>query len=127
MDPLTILTALLPIAQDGIRAVINRVTGGAGAQPANTEEAIRLMDAQTKRLEALQKLDSPTGEVSLWVNNIRALMRPAAALMVLMGYWYTLIYDTEAGVAVNAANLASSVVFYLFGDRTVMYMRGKGQ
>lgn len=125
MDPLTILTALLPIAQDGIRAVINRVTGSAGAQPANTDEAIRLIEAETKRLQAIAQIDTPVGEISLWVNNVRALQRPAAAAFVLLAYWYTLVALVDVQIQVTVANLASSVVFYLFGDRTVMYMRGK--
>lgn len=125
MDPLTIGAALLPIAQDGIRAVINKFTAGAGAQPATTKEAIELEDARTRRLEALSRIDTPTGQVSQWVNNIRSLMRPVASVVILAAYCYTLIVDTEMGIATNAANLAASVVFYLFGDRTVMYMRSK--
>ena len=126
MDPLTVMTALLPIAQDGIRAVINRFTGGAGAQPANAEEAIRLIESETKRLEAIARIDTPTGQVSEWVNNVRALQRPVAAAMILIAYWFTLVGIVGVEIQVTVANLTSSVVFYLFGDRTVMYMRGKG-
>ena len=125
MDPLTILTALLPIAQDGVRAVINRFTGNAGAQPANTDEAIRLIEAETQRLQAIAQIDTPTGDVSRWVNDLRSLQRPIAAGMILLAYWYTLIAVVDVQIQMTVANLAASVVFYLFGDRTVMYMRGR--
>jgi len=124
MDPITIVTALLPVAQDGIRAVINKFTKGAGAKPATTAEAIMLMKAETERLRAVSDMDRPTGQVSVWVNNVRSMMRPAATVLILLAYFYTLVFDTEASIAMNATNLAASVVFYLFGDRTVMYMRG---
>lgn len=123
MDPFTILAALLPVAQDGIRAMVNKFTGGAGAKPANVDEAIKMIDAETKRLEAIAKIDTPAGNVSSWVNNVRALMRPVSAGIILLAYFATFLFATNAGLATNAANLAASVVFYLFGDRTVMHIR----
>ena len=124
----TVLPALIPVGIDGVRAIINRVTGGAGAQPANAQEVIALMQAETAKLEALAKMDCQAGASSQWVNNIVRLQRPVAVIGILTTYVLGL---TGLGIlpdeAVNiAGNLASSVVFYLFGDRTLMYFkRGK--
>lgn len=124
MDPLTILSAFIPAVSDGIRGLINKWTGGAGAKPANVEEAVLLIDADIRRLEALGKLDS-VGETSLWVNNIRALMRPSVGFVIVLFWGTTLYYVLDPQLQNIAANLASSVVFYLFGDRTYLHFKRK--
>lgn len=80
-----VLPALIPAATDGIKALINKFTGGAGAQPANVDEALKMISADTTRLEALAKLDS-VGNVSQWVANIRALQRPVASILIILAY-----------------------------------------
>jgi len=124
MDPLTILSAFIPAVSDGIRGLINKWTGGAGAQPANVEEAVKLIDADIRRLETLAKMDS-VGNTSQWVNNFRALMRPSVGALIVV-FWGSTLYIQMDGALVDiAANLASSVVFYLFGDRTYMHFKRK--
>lgn len=124
MDPLTILSAFIPAVSDGIRGLINKWTGGAGAKPANVEEAVKLIDADIRRLETLAKLDS-VGNTSQWVNNFRALMRPSVGALIVV-FWGSTLYIQMDGALVDiAANLASSVVFYLFGDRTYMHFKRK--
>jgi hypothetical protein len=124
----TLLPALLPAFSDGIRGLIARFTGSAGAQPQNVSEVIQMMQADVDRLKALAQLDAPTGPVSLWVGNIRAMQRPVAVALVLLAYLYVL----QAGDAVahgtldSVAQYAQMVTFYLFGDRSYLYLRGKG-
>ena len=125
MDPLTILSAFIPAVSDGIRGLINKWTGGAGAQPANVEEAVKLIDADIRRLEALGKMDS-VGNTSQWVNNTRALMRPSVGALIVVFWGSTLYIQMDGSLTDIAANLASSVVFYLFGDRTYMHFKRKG-
>ncbi len=119
----TIVPALIPVATDGIRALINRFTGGAGAKPANVEEVVTLMAAETQRLEALARLDQAGANVSTWVNNIRALQRPVAAAMIIGGYLGSFWLVTDQAITENLGTYAQMVTFYLFGDRTYMYMR----
>ncbi|OUV96696.1 MAG: hypothetical protein CBD02_04575 [Candidatus Pelagibacter sp. TMED142] len=116
----TSAAALLPVATDGVRAVINRLTGGAGANPANIEERIALQEADTARLNALAALEQ-TGETYKWVEAVRALQRPTAVVIVLGCY-------TGARFALDVmpddlVTFASAVTFYLFGERTNMYAR----
>lgn len=106
--------ALIPVLSDGVRGVFARFTGGAGAQPQNVEERLALYEADTRRLEALARLDS-VGETFKWVNAVRALQRPFAVGVVLSAYVgarFTL--DTMPD---DLTAYASTVTFYLFGDR----------
>jgi len=123
----TLIPALLPALSDGLRGVIGRITGNAGAKPQNVAEVISIMQADTERLKAIAQLDTPTGQVSIWVANIRALQRPIAVGLVLAGYLYSLAYANQLPQATldGIAQYAQMVTFYLFGDRSYMYLKGK--
>lgn len=121
----SVIPALLPVMGDGIRAVFNRFTGGAGAKPANVNEVIALMTAETDRLKALAEIDA-AGNVSTWVANIRALQRPVAVMLIILGYLYSVAAAAPEHVVADMATYAQMVTFYLFGDRSYAYMkRGK--
>lgn len=118
--------ALIPAFADGLRGLFTKFTGGAGAQPANTGEVIQLMNADTTRLQALAKLDEP-GNVHMWVADVRALQRPVAVVLVIGAYVYCL-YAANAlpsGVIDSVSQYAQMVTFYLFGDRSYMYLKKK--
>ena len=119
-----------PALADGFRSLINKWTGGAGAKPANTKEAIELMDADIRRIEAIAAADKVTGHVSLWVNNVRAMMRPASTAVVLLSWVVLLVVygDTNPEQIINiSSNLASAAVFYIFGDRSYMHFKSKAK
>lgn len=125
MDPLTLVTALLPMVSDGVRGLINKFTGGAGAKPANVKEAIDLMSAENERLRVVAELDKAEG-VSTWVANVRALQRPAVAFTVLL--LLSVMYVGNIGDEVdkaNVLNLSSAVFSYLFGERLYLGLKGK--
>jgi hypothetical protein len=106
--------ALLPVLSDGIRGIFTRVTGGAGALPTNVEEVVSLQEADTRRLEALARLDT-YGETYKWVNAVRALQRPvvvAAVMATYVGVRFSLDVMPE-----DLTAYASAITFYLFGDR----------
>ncbi len=118
----TILPAFIPVITDGVRGLINKVTGGAGAKPANVAEVVTLMDAETKRLEALAKIDHAEG-VSQWVSNVRAMQRPVVSAMTITAYVGAVALAKDAEVVNGLGVYAQMVTFYLFGDRTYMYMK----
>ena len=124
---LAVLPALLPVFSDGLRGLIGRMTGGTAAKPQNVAEVIQLMQADTARLEAIAKLDSPAGTVSQWVANIRALQRPIAVMLIIAGYLAALACagKVPAGALDQLSIYAQMVTFYLFGDRTYNYLKGK--
>lgn len=122
-----LVPALLPVLSDGVRGVIGMITGNAGAKPQNIAEVIQLMGADTDRLKAIATLDSPSGPISIWVSNIRALQRPIAVALVLGAYLYSLHYANTLPQTTldTVSQYAQMVTFYLFGDRSYMYLKGK--
>ena len=120
MDPLTIGAALLPALTDGAKMIFGRFFGD--ANPKNVDDVIKLRASDVQRIEAMAKLDA-AGDVHRWVNDVRAMQRPIAVVLVV-GAWIVSITTTVTPeVQVMTANLASCVVFYLFGDRTYLTLR----
>lgn len=120
MDPITIAAALLPALTDGAKMIFGKFFGD--ANPKNVDDVIRLRSSDVQRMEALAKLDA-AGEVHTWVNDVRALQRPVAVVLVISAWIYTTAVGASPGVQELTANLASSVIFYLFGDRTYTSLR----
>lgn len=119
--------ALLPALTDGIRGLLAKVTGSEGAKPQTVDEAIRLMEADNRRLELLGKLEGE-GETYRWVEAIRKLQRPIVGFLVTLAYVLAV-----SGVVADdfkadlAAQIASSYIFYLFGERAYMHMTRKAR
>ena len=120
LDFLSAGTALLPVVSDGLRGVFARLTGGAGAEPQNIDERVRVMEADTARLRALASMDG-AGETYKWVNGFRAMVRPVTALLLV---------STYAGVSAfagtvdpNLANFAVMAAFSMFGERSMQHAR----
>lgn len=129
MDPITLLTAFMPMITDGARGLINKFTGGAGAKPANVEEAIQMVDADIRKLQAIAELDKVQGNVSQWVSNVRAMQRPVFVALIMVS-WLIMLFihgDINPDEVIRiTSNLASSASFYILGDRTYMYFKNKG-
>ena len=124
-----ILPALLPAVADGLRGVFTRLTGGAGARPANTTEVIALMEAEAKYAEAMSKLDQPHGQISRWVSDLRSSFRYIAAGVVIVAPYGLLVWEKISGIAIgtdlilNAQDLSTGAWSFVFGDRAYAYMR----
>jgi hypothetical protein len=119
-DPITILAAFVPTLSYVAQRVTDYFTGG--PKPRNAQEAIELKKADIEQLKALAELDNSDGAPS-WVVAIRALQRPFAVFVILV-MWSVYVY--KVGIAAeDMMNLASAAVFYLFGQRTQMYLSKK--
>lgn len=123
-----LLPALIPVVSDGLRGAFSRLTGGWGVKPQNVSELITLMQADTERLKALADIDRPSGNISTWVANIRAMQRPIAVVVIVGGYFLALLFGNALHIQAPAVevlgNYAQMVTFYLFGDRSYMYLKG---
>lgn len=119
-----IFPALVPAITDGARAVIAKFTGAAGAQPQNVDEAIRLMEAQTARVQALAELDKLPDGASPWVVNLRGAFRYVATGGIVL----SAIVGTYAGV--NATflallyDMAGASMSFIIGERMYINLRG---
>ena len=120
----TLLPALLPALTDGVRGVVAKFTGGAGANPQNVDEVIKLQEAETKRLQALAELDKVSAGVSLWVSNLRASSRYVAVWVAIVQYPIVLMLKPEQ--AEFSAQFAQSAFFFLFGDRVYLHLKKGG-
>jgi hypothetical protein len=116
-----VVPALIPAVADGLRGIFSKLTGGAGAKPANVEEQIKLMAAENERLKALAELDKPSENISPWVADLRASFRYVAGGLIILGAVSTLYLPADLLVQDAIWNLAGSVFAFLFGDR--MYFK----
>lgn len=113
----TIIGALVPVGVEGIKQVIGKWAGGIKA--ATVDEQIKLDEAGIRKLEALAKLDTPIGQPSQWVVDLRASARYIGALLVIAVGVSTLYIPVDVviqSLALEAANIAFG---FLFGSRIV--------
>jgi len=130
---LALLPAFVPVVSDGIRALINRVTGNAGAAPANVEEAIKLMAAETERLRVVAELDKPTGEISRWVSDLRAAFRYLAAGIIIIGgvlgtltiVFFDVSPEVREFVWAYNEGMVMPVFSFLFGQRMWLSLKAR--
>jgi hypothetical protein len=120
----TIIAALVPVGVEGIKQAITKFTGG--VKPTTVDDQIKLDNNEIKRLEALAALDTPIGNPSQWVVDLRASARYIGALAVIavgIGSLFVRGVAPEVqAVALEAANIAFG---FLFGQRIVAGYLGK--
>ena len=121
MDPITLLTAFIPLITSTVSRIVGRLTGG--PEPQTVSEKIQLMEAETAKLKAMADLDNTPG-VSSWVQDLRGALRPVSVLAIL-GVWAVLLVipGTNEFILRIVADLASAATLYLFGERTMLYVR----
>jgi hypothetical protein len=118
-----LLPALMPALADGVRGVVAKFTGGAGAQPQSVAEAIQLMEANTARAQALAVLDNPGGAVSRWVANLRGCYRYVITGAIVLGAIPAAIVAPEAAGTLILLELAGASMSFIIGER--MYLQLK--
>jgi hypothetical protein len=117
-----LISALMPVAVEGAKQGINKLTGGPKAT--TIDEQIKLDQSEVARMEALAKLDNPYGTPSQWVVDLRASARYIAAWAVIIGGGAILFISgidlTVKGLAVEAISVAFG---FLFGTRITANMK----
>lgn len=119
MDAITVLAALGPLAVDLGKSLIGRFIQKDEYKPVNVDEYLKMKSSELEMFKAMNEAGGSNPSYP-WVEAIVRLMRPTVAIVVL-GTW---AYSRTYGVPSDAIdNFASSVGFYLFGDRTLFYSR----
>jgi len=113
----TIVGALVPIGVEGIKQVITKWSGG--VKPTTVAEQLQLDEQEIKRLEAIAKLDTPIGQPSQWVIDLRASARYLGALLVIAVGVSTLYISVDATIQALALEAANIAFGFLFGSRIV--------
>ena len=117
----TIIAALVPVGAEAVKQLITKFTGG--VKPATIDEQIRLDQNDIERTKALAALDTPIGQPSQWVVDLRASARYVGALVVILVGVFGLfapIDDSVKSMGLEAANIAFG---FLFGSRIVSHWR----
>lgn len=120
MDPLIILAALAPLAVDLGKSLIGKFIG-ADFKPANVADWLTMQKADLDKFIAINQAGG-TNPSYPWVEAVIRLQRPLVATIALCTWAYSCTWGTPSP-AVD--NFAAAIGFYLFGDRTLFYIRGK--
>lgn len=120
MEPFTILAALAPLAVDLGKAAIGRFIGQ-DFKPSNVTEYLDIRRADLEQFQAINAAGGANPSYP-WVEAVVRLQRPIVAGVVLCVWGWSRTYGNPAD-AVD--NFAACIGFYLFGDRTLFYIRGK--
>lgn len=114
----TLIASLVPVAAESIKQIIVKWVGG--VKPTTVAEQIQLDQSEVEKLKALAQLDSPIGQPSQWVVDLRASARYIGALSVIAVGIGTL-YITGMPILIQQTALeAANIAFgFLFGSRIV--------
>ena len=120
-----ILPALVPAFADGARGLIAKFTGGAGGQPQNITERIELMKAEAEKLQALAALDTPTGEPSKWIIDLRASFR-YVIISSIMIFTAVVVFNPDivgASVVVVFLDMTGACMSFVIGERMYLTLK----
>jgi hypothetical protein len=120
-----ILPALVPAFSDGVRGIIAKFTGGAGGQPQNVEERVKLMEAEAAKLQALAALDGVNGEPSKWIINLRASFRYViiSSIMIFTGVIVFTPDIVGASVVAIFLDMTGACMSFVIGERMYLTLR----
>ena len=116
-----ILPALVPVFTDGVRGIFAKLTGGAGGTPQNMQERIQLIQAETEKLKALAALDTPNGEPSKWIVDLRACYRYVIITFILLATIFV-VYSpgVQLGIVSVFLDMTGACMSFIIGER--MYL-----
>jgi hypothetical protein len=121
MDPITILAALGPVAVDLGKSLINRFIAPDQFKPATIEQYAKMKEIDLEFFRVMNEAGG--GNLSYpWVEAIVRLMRPTIGILVL-GTWAYLALADDGVVNEQVSNFASVIGFYLFGERSLFYVK----
>ena len=121
MDPVTVLAALGPLVVDLGKSVISRWIAPNEFKPATIEQYTAMKQIDLEFFKAMNEAGGGNASYP-WVEAVIRLMRPAIGLLVLSVWAYM---HVNAIATPEIDNFASAIGFYLFGERSLFYIRGK--
>jgi hypothetical protein len=126
-----LLPALAPAVSDAVRGLVAKFTGNVGAQPMNVAERVQLMEAETKRLQAMAQLDTPTGTPSQWIIDLRAVFRYFAIIAIWVGTFFYISQHPGVSmlegdpIAVTLVDMCGATLSFIIGERFYLHVTGK--
>jgi len=119
-----IFPSVIPVLADGVRGIFAKFSGGAGGTPQNVDERIKLMEAETARLQALADIDKPSGEPSKWVTDFRASFRYVAILLIWIAT-IVAVFDTSLSqnIVLMMLDLSGACMSFVIGERMYLSLK----
>lgn len=115
------LTAFAPVVVDLGKSLINKFIAPDQFKPSTIEQYTQMKNIDLEFFKVMNEVGA--GNTSYpWVEAIVRLMRPLIGLMVLGVWCYTVATGTMSD---QVNNFASAVGFYLFGERSLFYVKKK--
>jgi len=121
MDPITILAALGPVAVDLGKSLINRFIAPEQFKPATIEQYAKMKEIDLEFFKTMNEAGGGNPSYP-WVEAIIRLMRPVIGIIVLSTWAYLAIVG-DGVVNEQVSNFASVIGFYLFGERSLFYVK----
>ena len=121
MDPITILAALGPVAVDLGKSLINRFIAPDQFKPATIEQYAKMKEIDLEFFRVMNEAGGGNPSYP-WVEAIVRLMRPLIGIIVLSTWAYLALVDNGV-VNEQVSNFASVIGFYLFGERSLFYVK----
>ena len=121
MDPITILAALGPVVVDLGKSLINRFIAPDQFKPATIEQYAKMKEIDLEFFKTMNEAGGGNASYP-WVEAIIRLMRPLIGIIVL-STWAYLALVGNGEVNEQVANFASVIGFYLFGERSLFYVK----
>jgi hypothetical protein len=119
-----IFPALMPTIADGVRGIFAKFSGGAGGTPQNVDERIKLMEAETARLQALADIDKPSGEPSRWVTDMRSSFRYIAILIIWIATIAAVFTPNVAqSITLMMLDLSGACMSFVIGERMYLSLK----
>lgn len=125
IDPVTILATLGPLAVELGKSAISRWIAPDTFKPTNVADWLAMRQADVSMFKAMNEAGGSTPSYP-WVEAIVRLQRPFVGAVAL-GTWAALELSSPNGASASVSNFAAAVGFYLFGDRTLFYVRKAGK
>ncbi len=120
MDPITILSAFAPLLVQAGKAMINKWLGETNFKPATIEEYTKIKDKDLELYKAINEAGGNNPSYP-WVEAIVRLQRPFVVACVLLVWAYVHYLAWEDTESID--NAAAVVAFYLFGERSMFYLK----
>ena len=120
----TLLPLIAPVLADGVRGIFARFTKGAGGMPQNIDERIKLMEADTNRVQALAAIDTPIGQPSQWVVDVRAIFRYAAITVIwLVTAVAVFAPDVPETIKFLLIDISGATMSFVIGERLYLNLK----
>jgi hypothetical protein len=122
-----IFPALVPAVADGVRGLIGKFTGNAGAQPQNVAETVQLMEAETKRVQALADLDKMPDGADKWVINLRGAFRYVVTGGIVASAVGGTFAQLDPVFLALLYDMAGASMSFIIGERMYLNLKGAGK